>query len=167
MTESSYERGTKAEGRIAKDIMALYKDEPHAEQLYEIEEVNGKNPDLMLTDASLGVVYQIECKTLSHPMRSGNSARAGYVKIAHQQIYTMKKIHNGHSISVLITEIRSAAPLGRAVIVVPWQRVMDKYKENEPMILSLGYWWLINNGVPLEVWWTALRNEPLFTEMKK
>jgi hypothetical protein len=164
MTESNFERGTKAEARIAKDLKALYAKEPHADSIYVIEEDNGKNPDLKLTDSSLAVVYQIECKTLIHPIREGKQARAGYVKLGAQQVLAMVKLHDGYNISVLIAEIRSGGGAGRTVLVVPWQRVIDRWNRTEPEMLSLGLWWLLNNGVPLDIWWTTLRNEPLFKD---
>ena len=162
MSAKNYERGTRAERRIAKDIKALYAHEPHAELIYKIEEESGKNPDLVLNDSLIGVDYQIECKSLIHPIRAGKLARAGYVKIHSSQIWKMVELHNVTSQSILIAEIRSGGGAGRTVLVVPWQRVFDKWCEGKPALLSLGLWWLLNNGVPLNIWWTSLRNEPLF-----
>ena len=166
MSAKNFERGSRAERRIAKDIMALYAHEPHAKLIYKLEEENGKYPDLLLNDSHLGIDYQIECKSLIHPIRAGKLARAGYVKIPSSQIWKMVELHSTYSHSVLIAEIRSGGGAGRTVKVVPWQKVFDKWREGKPALLSLGFWWLLNNGVPLQIWWGALRNEPMFTRLK-
>lgn len=166
MSAKNYERGTRAERRIAKAIKALYAHEAHAELIYKLEEENGKNPDLVLNDSLLGIDYQIECKSLIHPIRAGKLARAGYVKIPYSQIWKMVELHNTDNHSLLIAEIRSGGGAGKTVIAVPWQKVFDKWHEGKPALLSLGFWWLLNNGVPLEIWWGALRYEPMFTELK-
>ena len=164
MSESNFERGTKAEARIAKALKALYEHEENAGLVYELKEDNGRNPDLLLNDSSLGVDYQIECKSCTYPIRENKSARAGYAKLPANQVWKMVELHNSseYSISVLMVEIRSAGGQGKTIMVVPWQRVIDKWNEKEPEMMSLGHWWILNNGVPLEIWWTALRNEPLF-----
>ena len=137
--EQNYKIGYQAQDRIKKILQeipdALIKDGPQ----------NGY-PDLVLT--CNGSSYGIECKSILGIHAGG---RMGVAKFSSCEIHGMQELLEKGHIPYVIVEIR---PRRRSKVYfgIPWKCVFNLYSVNQPRLMSLNFWWILENGVPLNHW---------------
>lgn len=136
----NYKIGYQAQDRIKKILQEL----PNA--LVETGPQNGY-PDLSLEYN--GSSYAIECKTILGVHSGG---RMGVAKFSRTEIHGMQALlKNGHILGVIV-EIRPRCRSKKIYLFIPWERIFNLYSVKQPSMMSLNFWEILENGVPLNHW---------------
>ncbi len=137
--EGNYKIGYQAQDRIKKILQEL----PNA--LVETGPPNGY-PDLVLR--CNGVSYGVECKTILGIHAGG---RMGVAKFSSTEVYGIQALHQENHVPCVIVEIRPRSR-SKVYLFIPWERIFNLYSVKQPGQMSLNFWWILENGVPLNHW---------------
>ena len=143
--EQNYKIGYQAQDRIKKILQEL----PDA--LVETGLQNGY-PDLVL--ACNGSSYGIECKTILGIHAGG---RMGVAKFSSTEIHGMQALLEKDHIPCVIVEIRPRRR-SKVYFFIPWERIFNLYSVKQPSMMSLNFWWILENGVPLNHWLSQVQD---------
>jgi hypothetical protein len=94
--------------------------------------------------------YAIECKTMQASL-SGKNRRMGMAKLSIQEYLGMCKLRDKNTIPAMIVEIRpvNVNPCDYVYIYIPWENIMELYKDSTPLLRSLQMYWILRKGVNL------------------
>jgi hypothetical protein len=138
--EQNYKIGYQAQDRIRKILQEI----PDA--LVETGPQNGY-PDLIL--AGNGSSYGIECKSILGVHAGG---RMGVAKFSNTEVHGMQALlEKGHTPCVIV-EIRPHCRSKKVYLFIPWECIFNLYSVKQPSLMSLNFWWILENGVPLNHW---------------
>ena len=139
----NHDIGHDAEKRIAARVVAM-----GAEDVRLSTTPHG-SPDLSFL--LNGVRFLAECKSVLGVHSGG---RMGVAKVSSTEIQSMDSLScNGSHVfrKCLIVELRpkthSRAP---HYLWMHWDLVSTAYARRRPAVMSLTFWWLLKNGLPLE-----------------
>jgi hypothetical protein len=138
--ERNYKIGYQAQDRIKKILQEL----PNA--VVETGPQNGY-PDLVLR--CNGVIYGVECKSILGVHSGG---RMGVAKFSSTEVYGMQALRQENHIPCVIVEIRPRCRSEKVYLFIPWERVFNLYSVKQPGQMSLNFWWILKNSVPLNHW---------------
>jgi len=139
----NHEIGHQAESRIAAQVAAM------GAQDVKLSTTPHGCPDLSFL--LNGVRFLAECKTVLGVHAGG---RMGVAKVSSTEIRSMDSLSCDYSQvfrKCLIVELRpktySRVP---HYLWMQWDLVRTAYARRRPAVMSLSFWWLLKNGVPLE-----------------
>jgi hypothetical protein len=96
-----------------------------------------------------GSVYGVECKTILGVHSGG---RMGNAKISSTEMHGMNELVDRGIIPCLVVEIRPKTRGPKSYFFVDWEKVRQKYSRTTPGMISLTFWWILQNGVNLDSW---------------
>lgn len=109
-------------------------------------------PDFYWKPFRKTTLYAIECKTMQATLAlSDKTKRMGMAKLSMQEYLGMCKLRDKDTIPAMIVEIRPihVDPCDYVYIYIPWESIMELYKDRAPSLMSLQMWWILREGVNL------------------
>jgi len=136
----NYDVGHEAERRIAKRLTAM-----GAEDV-RLAAAPHDCPDLTFVLNRLR--FLVECKTILGVHAGG---RMGVAKVSRTEVQSMESALPYLAHKCLIVELRPTTHSKDPVyLYVHWDLVREVYSHRSPAVMSLTFWWLLRNGLPLE-----------------
>ena len=139
--KGNYTIGANAEARVLEFLL----NHPSVNRAWS---TNARYPDLsfQLHDNR---TFGAEVKTIYYIYSNG---RRGYAKIPAEELHQTTALKD--RIPCMIVELRPKKASDGVLLFVPWEKVLSKFLESEPRMLSLTFWWCLRNGVNLDYWLT-------------